>query len=927
MIPEQVVARWEEVLREFQARCERLVTELQQSWTDVRGVLDGAAEALEDSPPQEDLSDSIRPLEQLFSDEAERRYVRFENVLERRRPLQRILQLITSFDSSAADLLGSLPVVAELDPESVFRMGGLSHVSFWTRLRQSRAHPKSRVLVRESARSGLHRAGLMMSKPEGDLLVASAEGMLLAVAAWQLWRNALLSRILLGNSAQPDLSAAMLSWREQYRKLLHNGDLAARSLSARVSEASTVLRGCILSAPLAAPKLKSLDAKRQSHLQYWARLQRAVFGQVELEHKSLRMARETLRESNSLVEAMVGEHDDLVAELDGVLNSLRKWSADPSASAFPPPQAQLVSAEERVNEWSRALAQQAKYELPATIELILPRFALPSRRVQRRLVEPQFIFITTVNDYGRDLILNSLREAESNHKAVVREIERAREVFAFARETGASEDEDAPQIALEAVDNANELLEYQRRTIRDFNGEIGQGVEKAIARLLLEYHHGLDSHTLRVLVKAGRHRGGRLADFVLDSFHDGVQWAAKSTEKLLLTARRAILRHLGLTPPPRAIRAPIEQIPALGSILSIDTAERELPAIYRRLFRLAPVEDPRFLIGRREEMAGIADAVARWMQGEATSVMVVGARGSGKSSLLNCAVQRFPASVETVRGQFIERIRTADELDLAMRRILSVPPEDDLLYFLQQKRRIIVIEEFERTFIRAINGFNSVRSLVDLVQQTAEHTLWVISMNESSHRLLNAACGINQFFSHRINAMSVSREAMVAAIMQRHNLSGLRLQFAPVPLSDPRVSRVKSFFGLAPESQQLFFDSLYEQSEGIYRSAFELWQDCIERVEAGTIHMAQPLAPGFDPLESELNAEDCFALQAIVQHGSLDPEELAGVLRISTAAARRRTNRLLQLEILETEPAGSGYRVRPQAGRFVRDALNRRNIA
>jgi hypothetical protein len=137
---------------------------------------------------------------------------------------------------------------------------------------------------------------------------------------------------------------------------------------------------------------------------------------------------------------------------------------------------------------------------------------------------------------------------------------------------------------------------------------------------------------------------------------------------------------------------------------------------------------------------------------------------------------------------------------------------------------------------------------------------------------------------------------------------------------------MKSFLGLTQESEHLFFDSLYRQSQGIYRSAFELWQDCIERVEGGTIHVAQPLAPEYDPLDRELNLEDCFALQAILQHGSLTSNELSLVLRLSAEGAHRRIQRMLELQILEPEPAGSGFRIKPQAGKVVRDALHRKNL-
>ena len=93
---------------------------------------------------------------------------------------------------------------------------------------------------------------------------------------------------------------------------------------------------------------------------------------------------------------------------------------------------------------------------------------------------------------------------------------------------------------------------------------------------------------------------------------------------------------------------------------------------------------------------------------------------------------------------------------------------------------------------------------------------------------------------------------MVEAILQRHTLSGLRLQFAPSPPGAARIRRLRRFFGLELAPQQIFFDALYRQSEGLFRSAFELWLGSIERIEGGVVYMLQPLDPSYSRLEAEL---------------------------------------------------------------------------
>ena len=48
---------------------------------------------------------------------------------------------------------------------------------------------------------------------------------------------------------------------------------------------------------------------------------------------------------------------------------------------------------------------------------------------------------------------------------------------------------------------------------------------------------------------------------------------------------------------------------ALARVLEVASSKQDLPRIYRHLFRLAPVEDRRFLVGRDEELRGFEEAV------------------------------------------------------------------------------------------------------------------------------------------------------------------------------------------------------------------------------------------------------------------------------------------------------------------------------
>jgi len=457
--------------------------------------------------------------------------------------------------------------------------------------------------------------------------------------------------------------------------------------------------------------------------------------------------------------------------------------------------------------------------------------------------------------------------------------------------------------------------------------DLERALTRGQAAALLEAHVAFEESRLGVLAYFARERGARRARETLEFFGEKVRAAARRVTRLAKTAAAWVLAKTGWITPLPSLPEPVYERPFLGQVLDVRFDARELPLLYRRLFRLAPVEDSRFLVGRDAGMQGLSNALGRWQDGRRTAVVVLGARGSGKTSLLNCAVSSLLSGLPVTASQFCERIWRVDQLHRFLRELLRLSEAADLEAALLADRRVVILEELERTFLRTVGGFEAVRAFLRLVEATSQSTLWILSLNESCYRYLDAAVSLGRTFTHRINAMSVAREHITSAIFQRHNLSGLRLEFAPLAEGDPRINRLRNFLGLERGAQDLFFDGLYAQSEGIFRSAFELWQDCIERVEGGVVYMRQPLDPDYRPLLHELALEDRFTLQAVLQHGGIREEELAEVLGVPLPESRSRIGKLLTLDILEPDPVCPGFRIRPQARRLVRVVLHRSNLS
>ena len=564
------------------------------------------------------------------------------------------------------------------------------------------------------------------------------------------------------------------------------------------------------------------------------------------------------------------------------------------------------------------LEQEAEKRFSEGVELVQP-----GKNSVWRSVRVRQLVLTDLASSAQGPVRRAVEQYWEQTATIVREIGRSREIINYWRV--ASTDANTEQLFAEARHNATTVLLDQLQT---------PGKDELDAKLIEAFQAWLEesSTTLEVTqlgwMKLLRRPRGR--QVLARAARSGKQTAQKSLRRASgWTADKwdRALEVIGSKVPARPMAEPIIRRATLRDILALPASKGALPATYGLLFRLAPVEDRRFLVGRDQELMGLEQALRDWDSGRFAACLFIGARGSGKTSLLNCAAHSVFLGRELIRTQFVERVLSRQAVDNFLRNLLQVEEQADLEAAFAAQRRVLMIEETERTYLRKVGGFEGAKHLLRWIQRTASTTLWVIVMNDRAFRVLEAGAQFGRVFSHHINAMSVSRGDLENAILERHRLSGLRLEFAPPPAGDPRVNRMKRWLGLEYSPRKLFFDSLYQQSGGVFRSAFELWLSSIADVQGETLKIRQPLEPAFGHFRRELAQEDHFTLLAIQEHGSLTESELAEVLCADEDAICSRLDRLSALGLIEGDPDHFGWRVRPEAQRFTSDLLRRVNLA
>lgn len=918
---------WTRFLTEYQALEVHLATEFRAAWSDASAALQQVREAAEGIAAPAEAPQRLAALTELFDAEANRLLREPVARYQRSRPVLRTLAALEKEQSGLEDLLRLLPA-GGLAPDQLAVLGIQEPRRRWRLPWGERSAPASRSF-RGAVSDALQGERIRRAPTVGSLELELAQACLLLGMPWSRWMEWRLSQLAGRPASSGEVEKALARWTEQIAQLPGRIETLLEDVARTASEAAPRL-----SATLARPGREVSESRRRrqvTHLQtyfgYWARQQRAMATVLDLQLQLADVGLELAREGTRSLESLELESRELVKELDAAIGWLEGRQEGIPASPLPGGEGSLVSAAERVAEWVERTGSRVRAQIPDAIEVLFPRRPLPGRRPPWRGIEPQQILAEALSAAGpRDATAGFL-EAEAAHRAIVREIERAREVVQLVIERTPAEGEAGLPMAREALGNALGLLRYCRSEASlDFAPSVERGLVLAQTQAMLEAKTAFEKGVLSLWTRATRDRGRSLAQTAWGASASGIRTGGRAAARGVERGAHWLSLKAGWVAPPEPAVEPLQSRPHLARILEVRLGERDLPMLYRRLFSLAPVKDPRFLVGRARELAGLAELLERWKAGQSVSGLIVGARGSGKSSLLNCAGASVFAGEQLMRGALTARLTDPAEVTGFVRDLLGLPPGAEVGQALAAERRVVVVEEFERCFLRAVGGLEALREFLRLIQSTGRTTLWVVVMNDVAFRCLDAVVQLGQRFSHRVNAMAVERQALVGSILQRHHLSALRLQFAPPAARQPRLETIRHSLGLQRDAEEAFFGNLYRQSEGIFRSGFELWLDSIERVEGGVVHMRQPLDPDYRPLEAELTAADHHMLKAILQHGSLRAEHLAQVLGGSPEEQRLRLDRLQDLEIVEPDPSWPGHRVRPQAGRFVRHALAAHNL-
>ena len=896
----------------------RTADALEGAWKALLAVIAAQASMCSDPPTIPEEHD-VTTLRRLRSTSFERCLVRPLEALDEAAPARRAIASSEVYHRAQDAWIRSQPERVELTGAEVLekaRAWGSRTPWRWVARWVTEPRP---VRWRELVRGKLVRASVGRDGREGGCVVALADGVRQILRVWHATRLPLDAVVDLGVS-KAQMERARAGATADRRRIEASG---AKALAARRDWLTTELFPGLASGLARAtsglpPRRRAGPAGPRSPLSHWRQQLDCVRDEIALARALEERTASLLGALEQMLERIAEEDAALRAELDRLTQALGRDDVrlDELRADL-----QRAAPSDLLDSLDRLVRAEAS-RLPAKIVVGARLRSRPGLGGRGRTVQPQATFLASYETSVRPAFEGLLEAADAPQRELVRELRRASDVVGFAA-AAVSAGETTEEVAREAVDNAKALLDFLRDAPKE---RVLDGLRAAAAicragrDVQVELYGswaGRRFHAARRELERGLPAVGmRLASEAADLAARAATMAKQGVSRLS--------RRIGWRREATSLGAHVSVRPTLPEAFVSDADRPDLPGLYRHLFRPDPLDDERLLVGRRAELGAIAEARDRWEAGHSAALIVTGERGSGKTSLINCAREGPLASLDVARGEFRDRVLSGRALRRVLAEIVGTDP-DDLETRLAGAKRVVVVEEFERTFLRHIGQYEAVRAFWHLVSATTASTLWIVVVNDIAFRLLDAAVGLRQRFSHRIDAGAATPEEIERAIRVRHDLSGLRLRFEdthPVGGLSRRLNPLRR----TEDAETRFFRMIARQAGGVYRTAFNLWLGHIGGIREGLLTMQVPEVRDLSPVLSDLGLSDIFTLIALLQHGSLNPEEHAIVFQQPVEVSRTHLEELAARELVAPEPGRPGYRVRPEAMGVVQEGLFRRNL-
>jgi hypothetical protein len=362
-------------------------------------------------------------------------------------------------------------------------------------------------------------------------------------------------------------------------------------------------------------------------------------------------------------------------------------------------------------------------------------------------------------------------------------------------------------------------------------------------------------------------------------------------------------------------------------LLESQYAIDSLPLIYRRLYRIEPLEDLELFEGREAELKQLNDAYESWKRGRFAATAILGEKWGGLTTFINYANWKSDYSHPLTRFSANENISTSEDLIGLLNQIFEESFEDinDAIDYLNSGfKRIIILEDLQNMYLRKVGGFAALQLLFQLISSTSKNVFWVTTTTIYTWQYLVKAIGIGDFFSYSIELGELTKDQIVNIIWKRNRISGYSILFEP----SESLLNDKKFIKMSSIDQQSFLkDEYFSELNSFARSNVSLalifWLLSTKKVDQSEITIGSFKKPDLDFL-NVMAMEKIYTVHALIMHDGLSELHLSEVLNISIEKSKLNLLALLEDGIIMKSE--SKYLVNPIVYRNAISVLKAKNL-
>jgi hypothetical protein len=317
----------------------------------------------------------------------------------------------------------------------------------------------------------------------------------------------------------------------------------------------------------------------------------------------------------------------------------------------------------------------------------------------------------------------------------------------------------------------------------------------------------------------------------------------------------------------------------------------KLPDDYRAVFEDRPLTDEAYLVQRERYEAAIVDRFHAWLERKRQgSITLVGEPGVGKTTMLERAATLLAAAAEdetdlpvisaTIDDKLVHQVdvlRFVCELfDLPE----GIETQAQLIAEVRQiPSRIVLLDDCHNAFTRQIEGFDSLETLLDIVNLCDGEHFFVLTFNKFTWNYVNRIDSREHYFGQVVRLTPFSEAELEELIESRNAFTAFAPSFAG--LVHDQINHEDYFFEIVKTANG-YFRYLHEFSGGNPRIAMLYWLRSLRRRrdDLKTLQVSLFERPSVGTFSSYTD-DHWFILSALAQHGALSTAEIAEVVNLA----------------------------------------------